>query len=414
MNDDDQIAFLIRRLTFGSGFSAIQELHDTGPAAVREQMLAGAGTPHRSPWDGREIDGQLNVDLAVEAIGAWTDHLRTTDSPLAAWMTWFWHDHFAVSFRNLRTDISLFIGHIDLLDELRVAPFAELLRAVTIDAGMLVFLDGTRNASGAINENYGRELLELYALGIGNYDEDDVRAAAVALSGWTIPRRVETPTPRFVQRRHDATPQQLLGSTVDDLDSVISAVTTHDACADHLVAHLGERILGAAPTSSSAHTLADELRHNELDIASLLANLVDLALDGAATDIVLEPVQWLLHGEALTGPLEPRPRLSLLRAMGQLPGAPPNVGGYPTASTWAGPSTTVGRFRAASVLAANCPEQAPILEAIRASEWDAVAYLTARPSGFSATTRTAIDELPAGDGRAALAALLMSPEMAVA
>ena len=93
---------------------------------------------------------------------------------------------------------------------------------------MLVYLDGRTSTAEAPNENYGRELLELFALGVGNYTEDDVQAAARALTGWVVARRFDSA--RFVPGRHDRTPQTLLGvDGVTDVDSVIEAVVAHPA-----------------------------------------------------------------------------------------------------------------------------------------------------------------------------------------
>ena len=413
MDETEQIAWMARRLTFGSGLAELPELGAIGRDATLALLLEPEQTP-ASPWAGLDVPIDISLDDSIVAINAWLDHLVASPAPLQDWTTWFWHDHFAVSAPQIRS-LAAFTRHIDLLAELGSGGFAELLRAVTIDPAMLIFLDGRRNRVGAVNENYGRELLELYALGVGNYDEADVRAAAVALTGWTWTEDVDDS--RFVARRHDDTPQTLLGSTVHDLDSVIEVVTNHDACAEHITHHMAEAMLGTALSAADQRVIADRFRASSLDVGTLRRDLIELALEGASVPVVLPPLQWFLQTEALTGAtLQPRPRLFALRQMGQVPGVPPNVGGYPDALTWAGPSTTVGRFRAASLLAESTPDDAPVLDRTRARDWTAVAELTGRPAGFSAATVRALDDANTSrrGGREALAAVLMTPELAVA
>ncbi len=413
MDETEQIAWIARRLTYGSGLTALTELVAKGRDATLESLRSPADEPI-SPWADEDVPDDITLDDSILTINAWLDHLAGSSTPLADWTTWFWHDHFAVSAPQIRS-LSLFTRHIELLTELGGDGFASLLRAVTIDPAMLIFLDGRRNRVGAVNENYGRELLELYALGVGNYDEDDVRAAAVALTGWTL--TTELDGSRFVPRRHDDTRQQLLGSTVNDLDSVIDAVTNHPACAEHLTRHMAEAMLGTTLPEDDVRSLADRFRASALNIADLRNDLLDLALAGAAEPIVLPPVQWFLQAEAVTAAeIEPRLRLFALRQMGQVPGVPPNVGGYPNALTWAGPSTTVGRFRAASLIAGNTPDDADLLDRARRRDWTGIAELTGRTDGFSTETLRALDDANTTrrNGREALAAVLMSPELAVA
>ena len=115
----------------------------------------------------------------------------TTTEPFAEWMRWFWHGHFVSTLRVVKQP-QLMVQQLRLFGTLGLGDFRSLLRAVTIDPAMLIYLDGTTSTKGAVNENYGREVLELFALGIGNYGEADVRAGAEALTGWRAPRRPTT------------------------------------------------------------------------------------------------------------------------------------------------------------------------------------------------------------------------------
>ncbi len=414
MDETQSVAWMARRLTFGEGIAHLDAWLADGAARVRDSLTTESPATASSPWDGLELPTELSRESVPVLLTAWLDHLRTSARPFDSWMTWFWHDYFAVSAVQVQ-DLSAFTGHIDLLTNRGLAGFSSLLEAVTVDPAMLIFLDGRRNQAGSVNENYGRELLELYGLGIGNYTEDDVRAAAVALTGWVyVP---ELGDARFIPRRHDPTVQTLLGDPVDDVESVIATVTSHPACGPHVTQALATGILGRPLEASDLADVSWAFVESGLDLRALATDLIDRALAGEAAEIVLSPIQWLLQAESLTSAeLPAEARISLLRQMGQLPGVPPNVGGYPGADTWAGPSTTVGRFRAASAIAALTPDEAPVLESTRARDWQAVASAAARPDGFSDVTIRALDDSDPNrrNGREALAAVLMSPEMAVA
>lgn len=412
--NEERHAWLARRLGFGSAIASLDSNASVEVELIVDSMFDVAQDPDLpSPWASVDLGAELDREAVQVAASAWLAHL-TTAAELNSWMTWFWHDHFAVSAPVVKP-LSRFTVHIELLQRKALDAFGSLLREVTTDPAMLIFLNGRQNAAGQVNENYGRELLELYALGIGNYDESDVRAAAVALTGWAFRREDEGST--FVPSRHVDAPQELLGVSVNDVDSVIDVVSKHPACAEHIVNKLSTAVLGAPLEGSLAKDHATLFSDSSLDTAALLRSLIELGLDGHETAIVLAPVPWLLQAEAMTSAqVEDRERLFLLRQMGQIPGVPPNVGGYPGEDTWAGPSTTIGRFRAASLIAARTPDEAPILASARARNWVDVAYLAARPRGFSPETIAALDDANTTrrNGREALAAALMSPELAVA
>ena len=418
MRNDEALAWIGRRLTFGGMAAHASSWTGLDVDSVLERLLQ----PDRvgvevatDPFADLEIPEKLSAEAVVPIAESWLDHLVTTPRPAEARLTWFWHDFFAVAANQVRALYS-FTDHIELLRTHALGDFSELLKAVTIDPAMLVFLDGIRNARGSINENYGRELLELYSLGVGNYTEDDVRAAAVALSGWVW--RPELDESILLPRRHDPTPQTLLGETVSGLDGVISVVTEHPACGRHVAGRLAEALLGVRLDDATLDRLGAEFLSSGHDVAALVRSLAELGLDGLTQPIVVSPIEWLLQIEALTGARLPESsqRLFLLRQMGQVPGVPPNVGGYPGADTWAGPSATVGRFRAASVYASRTDDDSPVLAAARRRDWHEIASISGRPEGFSAETMDALAEsnTTRRNGREALAAVLMSPEMVIA
>src|SRR5665213_1564611 len=114
----------------------------------------------------------------------WLDRMLRTQRPLHEKMTLFWHGHFATSVQKV--PVPAMVGQIDLFRAFALGRFPALLSAVTRDPAMLIWLDNRANAKAHPNENYAREVMELFALGLGNYTEDDVKEAARAFTGWTI------------------------------------------------------------------------------------------------------------------------------------------------------------------------------------------------------------------------------------
>jgi uncharacterized protein (DUF1800 family) len=111
--------------------------------------------------------------------------MLATDAPLVERMTLFWHNHFTSESRKVRSPQLLLRQH-QLYRQHALGNYADLLRAVATDPALLIYLDGHRNRKAHPNENFARELLELFTLGEGHYTEDDGRAAARALSGWRL------------------------------------------------------------------------------------------------------------------------------------------------------------------------------------------------------------------------------------
>lgn len=332
-------------------------------------------------------------------------------------MAWFWHGHFAVSAAVVKYLPSM-VAHLELLQNRALGNFREMIRDVTTDAAMLVFLDGTSSTGNSPNENYGRELQELYTLGIGNYTEDDVRAAAVALTGWVVHKRDGWKV-RFNPARHDDQPQTLLGvEGVHDVDTVVDTILDHPAVPTRIAGKMAAHFLGESDPSV-VKELADVFAEASLEIAPLGRAVLEAGLSGRSVPVVLAPVRWMVQAIRATGAeVEPRVVVAMLRNMGQVPGMPPNVGGYPVASAWLSSSSTAARFTAAGIIASRTPEDSAALAAAAAGEWDELSDVLVRPEGFSAATRSALADVPASigerPGAGRLAVALSSPDLLIA
>ena len=122
----------------------------------------------------------------LDTAGAyWMYRMVTTENPLEEKIALFWHGLFATGYAKLNQARSL-LNQIEMFRRVGLGSFRDLLVELSKDPAMLVWLDNNDNHNGAINENYGRELLELFSMGIGNYTEQDIKEASRAFTGWTL------------------------------------------------------------------------------------------------------------------------------------------------------------------------------------------------------------------------------------
>ncbi len=413
MNDRDAVAWLHRRVGFGLPPDLLRAAVARGPLAELDRLLdpAGLGAPPADdPWD----DSLLPYDPRDRqsrkyAVAQWVHTMTVTEQPLVDRMAWLWHGHFVSAIDKVRV-ARLMVDQIRLFRSLGLGAFDALVRAVTIDPAMLVYLDLRTSTGRAPNENYARELMELFTLGEGAYTEADVKAGALALTGWTLRKEGDV---RFAPRLHDDSPQHYLGSDgVHDLDGVIAALTAHPQLPRFVANLFAEEFLGTAPFDV-IDRLAAAFADADFDVRSLVRAVVLEGLNGASAPVVLAPVPWLVGAVRVTGSAAAlRDTVGLLQEAGQLPMLPPNVAGWPGGTAWFAASSLVARLNLASVVA----DATPAGEVLAAAEHDDVSVLAdalGLPStGFAGPSADALRSAPAGRDRLAIA--LATPEFLIA
>ncbi len=180
------MAHLMRRAGFGASRDELEQKVAQGYEAVVEDLLHPASA-NAMPDD---LIRRFHVDMAemreLNSAGAyWIYRMVTTDNPLEEKMALFWHSLFATGYSKLNQARSL-MNQIDTFRRNSLGSFHTMLVELSRDPAMIIWLDNNDNHKGDINENYGRELLELFSMGIGNYTEDDVKECARAFTGWTL------------------------------------------------------------------------------------------------------------------------------------------------------------------------------------------------------------------------------------
>jgi uncharacterized protein (DUF1800 family) len=343
----------------------------------------------------------------------WLDRMAAVDRPFPERMTWFWHGHFATSAQKVRVP-GLVYGQNATLRKLGTGDFRALAQAMVVDPAMLVWLDGTGNRVGRPNENLAREFMELFTLGVGNYSEDDVRAAARGLTGWRIDLLHDSAS--LAPRAHDPGPETVLGTTAPfDAASLVDLLVTRPASPTFLAGRIWTRFVSDAPPDPVTMSTLVAAYGDRHDITALLrAAVTTPAFRDAGSALVRQPVEWLVGAlRALRLPASKVPATALragLTGLGQIPFYPPNVGGWPAGTPWLTTAAALARMKLAQGLAAVA-DLTPVTSAAPGARVDATAAMLGLPT-LTARTRSALTPL-AGDPPQLVAAALASPENTV-
>ncbi len=391
------------RTAIDRGFNAeLDRLLD--PSAVAAAIAA-------DPWDDESLPyDPMDAPSKRYAIGTWINAMVATEQPLVDRMTWLWHGHFVSAIDKVRV-ARLMVDQVRLLRSAGLGEFRDLVRSLTIDAAMLIYLDLRTSTNEVPNENYSRELLELFTLGEGTYSEDDVQAGAAALSGWTFERGGGDVV--FRPRRHDDELQTFLDvDGVHDLDTVIDAVMAHPAMPLFIAETLAEELLGEGEPDLVAE-LASGFASSGFVVGELVRAVLTAGAGRDVVPLVLGPFPWLVIAARTTAVRLDLPQsVLLLRAAGQLPMLPPNVAGWPGGAAWFNAGSLVARANLAALIAADATD-ADVLAAAESDDADLLADVLGLPStGFADQSRAALTAAPAGRDRLAVA--LVTPEFMIA
>src|SRR6266567_1013421 len=214
------ISHLLRRTGFGATPAEFDQYVQLGYQGAVDKLLNFDQVPDDYPaWEVPDEKDKGRRPLA-ELQQWWLNRLLTTKRPLQEKMVLYWHGHFATAASKVNR-IKWMYNQNNLFRQHALGAFPGLLGEVSKDAAMMYWLDSQTNRKGAPNENYAREVMELFTMGIGNYTEDDVKEGARALTGWTVNR--DTDASRFVPNRFDDGSKTFLGHTGNlGLDDIVS------------------------------------------------------------------------------------------------------------------------------------------------------------------------------------------------
>ncbi len=283
---------------------------------------------------------------ALDAKRWWYDELVSTPSPFTERMVMFWHNHFTSSVQKVRY-VPAMLRQNELFRREAAGNFGRLLHAVARDPAMLIYLDGATSRRGQPNENFARELMELFTLGEGNYTEQDIKQAARAFTGNSIDR--QTGQYRFYPGLHDDGEKYVFGASGDfDGDQVVDMLLRNPRTAELVVNKLWREFVSLAPDPAEVKRLAAVLRNANYEMKPLLR---ELFLSAAFRDprnrgvLFKSPVEMVVGTVRLLQlPVENKTKLvAAARALGQDLFDPPNVKGWPGGEAWITTYTLVMR-----------------------------------------------------------------------
>ncbi|MDA1194905.1 MAG: DUF1800 domain-containing protein [Planctomycetota bacterium] len=392
------IAHLLRRAGFGPALATWATWSTLTYDDAVDRVLAELEAP--PPVDPTGFDP---YDLGTSQ-QLWLERMLHAPAGLAEKLTLFWHGHFATSDAKVNDPQALW-NQYTLLRTHGAGSFRELVLGISRDVAMIRWLDGNANRSGHPNENYGRELQELFTLGIGNYTEQDIREVARAFTGWGSRKHTFVFRPEF----HDAGSKTIHGQTgTFGGEEVIDILVAQPACARFLATKFLRFFSHPEPTTEEVEALATEMRANGLSTRATLATILRAPAfrqPARQRALVKSPVEFCIAAlRAVGAETVPAVVPEALARMGQVLFYPPSVKGWPEGRAWMSSVGIVERLRAAqiiSVLPAET-ERAGI-----AAQLVDVALQNEMP----AATRTALEAETTPQGRMAL--LLGGPEFQV-
>ena len=285
-----------------------------------------------------------------------------TARPLEEKMTLFWHGLLTSGLDKSGAG-QMYVQNV-LFRKMALANFDDLLKAVSKDPAMMVYLDTENNRKGKPNENYARELMELFTTGIGHYTEDDVRESARAFTGWTLQGGKQlryTTDSVFVARLHDSGQKTFMGKTGNFTgDDIVEMLVPLRATAERLSTRLFSFFAYENPEPEIVRHLADTFQQSHYNVGAVVREI--LGMDAfysakAYRALVKSPAELTAQTLRVTG-ADPRAFLTAANAMapmGQMLFYPPNVAGWPGGTSWINSSTLLNRINFTNAAARRAP-----------------------------------------------------------
>lgn len=276
----------------------------------------------------------------------WMNHLLTTKAPVQERMTLFWHNHFTSSFEKVQQPKIMHLQN-QLLRDNAMGNFAVMLRKIARDPAMLIYLDGSLNKKGKPNENFARELLELFTLGRGNYSEQDIKAAAIAFTGWGADREKGVFT--YNPKENEGKKVKFLNQWVQTGDQVIDVLLKDRRTAEYIAEKFWHEFVSYhTPPAGVIRKWGNVFRSSNYQISTLFKTVLNSdefwakqhrsGLIKSPVDLVVGTLRALPYG---------RPAVKELVHSSQLLGQdlfdPPNVKGWPGGKQWIDTQTLLVR-----------------------------------------------------------------------
>lgn len=367
MAEINALAGLSRRQAAERLLAATREVAITPPPAWVTTPITPATRLRDMTPEERQAELRLNNERAIELREWWFREMLATPSPLTEKMTLFWHNHFATSQQKVRFSSLMYQQHV-LLRKNALGNFGSMLRQVARDPAMLIYLDNANSRREQPNENFAREVMELFTLGEGSYTEQDIKEMARAFTGWSLDRE----TGEFLFRRaiHDAGSKTIFGKRANfEGDQALDLLLNRPETAQFITKKLWREFVSPALDEAEVARLATVFRDSGYNIAKLMQAM--LASDAFYAPenrgaLVKSPVEFVVGTLKMFDIKTPnlRPFVFASALLGQNLFAPPNVKGWPGGETWINSATLLGRKQFVDRLFRNEDRMEPMMNAL--------------------------------------------------
>jgi uncharacterized protein (DUF1800 family) len=318
---------------------------------LREQLKVAA-TPAEKQSIRKILQQKFRSEMK-DLIRWWVDRMLNTSSPFVEKMTLFWHGHFATSAEKVRPAYKMWLQNETFRRE-GLDNFRRLIKVVSRDPAMMVWLDTAQSRKESPNENFAREVMELFTLGEGHYTESDVKAAARAFTGYRIDQFDQSF--RFAQNQFDSGLKTFMGKTGPwDGDQILDIIVSQPQCARFIVSKIWKFFVYEDPEPNLVDALANELRKGHYELRPFMRTLFlseEFYSAKARNSQIKSPIQLIVEAlHTLSIPLPDSDFLEFaFRQLGQVPFYPPNVKGWDGGKSWINTATLIFRYKLAHQL----------------------------------------------------------------
>ncbi|MBK1834839.1 DUF1800 domain-containing protein [Roseibacillus ishigakijimensis] len=383
----EEAAHLLNRAGFGGTPQEINKFHQRGRYAAVDWLLEARNTKNFEPlaWtkvpgeklladfqeqqkELRALDGKERELLRREQnqernrtyreqsrslVGQWINRMIRTEAPLTEKMMLFWHDHFPVSSQKVRFAKLLWMQQ-ELFRKEALGNFGRLTHGIAQDPAMMIYLDSVQSSKRKPNENFARELLELFTLGEGHYSEEDIKEAARAFTGYRLERY--SGKVHFQKRQWDEGEKTILGKTAKfDGAGVVSHVLTHPRCGQYLAGKLWRFFAYDNPSEELISRLGQLFTAQNYELRPLLREIFlspEFYTAQALRSQIKSPIDYLvmMHRQLELPAIDPLVSEQVLKQLGQVPYDPPNVAGWDWGQAWVNTNTLLSRYHLAGIV----------------------------------------------------------------
>jgi uncharacterized protein (DUF1800 family) len=350
------VPHLLRRAGFGASTAELNTYGNMGFQAAVDSLINYESVDNTAL---NSVQPQIQLSYSgtrsgneLQPLATWfLNRMVKTTRPLEEKMTLFWHNHFATGYSKVQNGYLMYKQN-QFLRSNALGNFKDILTGMTADGAMLVWLDGNQNRKGNPNENYAREIMEVFSTGRGPYTEDDVKNGAKAFTGYRID---STGAGVFDPRLHDDTTKTFMGVTGDlGAKDIIDILVAHPATAANLATELFSYFAYPNPSQQTVDNLSQVYLDSGYSIKALVLAILtspEFVSSQAYLSLVKSPADYMATSlRSLGATTSLNSAMAGMNSMGQMLFNPPSVFGWPSGTGWVNTASVLVRYNLPLVL----------------------------------------------------------------